>query len=232
MASSFYMMPHSLDGNSTSLPIIEIDQKTHWRSLTQRKRLLKWVAGATVSEWLTLTDRTHTACLCSAACAWQLMPRSWYSQHDKAFNTFKFLPCIFSIFTCISLHISSLRVILLGSHPQWGLTAFQKLQPPKASGCSYYTLQNVDGKSFEMSIGSWWTLSVGYEVEVWLSCNRFKSRILKRYLGEPLLYVRLQSCAPSVRVTLTKPPSVLQKTPLVCQHECSFNVQSLKFDWK
>lgn len=70
------LMPHSLGGNSTSLPIIELIQKTHWLSLTQRKR-------PTVSKWLTLTDRTHTACLCSATCAWQLMPRSWYSQHDK-----------------------------------------------------------------------------------------------------------------------------------------------------
>ena len=102
--------------------------------------------------------------------------------------------------------------LILESDITWIPSAMGPDSLPKATTTEGLRLQllytaNVDGKSFEMSIGSWWTLSVGYEVEVWLSCNRFKSRILKRYLGEPLSYVRLQSCAPSVRDTLTKPPS-------------------------
>ena len=209
MASNFNMMPHSLDGNSTSLLIIELDQKTHWLSLTQRKRLL----NRSDPHSLPLL-----CCLCLAAHAQKLVQPAW-----QDFNT------------CKSLHVFYLYIsyLILESDITWIPSTMGPDSLPKATTTEglRLQLQMWMANHLRCQLVHEWTFSVGYEVEVWLSCNRFKSRILKRYLGEPLSYVRLQSCAPSVRDTLKKPPSVLQKTPPVCQHECSFNVKVSNLNW-
>ena len=102
--------------------------------------------------------------LCLAAHAQKLVQPAW-----QDFNTFKFLPCNFSMFTCL----------ILESDITWIPSTMGPDSLPKATTTEglRLQLQMWMANNLGCQLVHEWTLSVGYEVEVWLSCNRFKSQI-------------------------------------------------------